>query len=219
MIRSPRLRLTRALFAVVAAGLTAPLAHAQTKIATIDLRKVFDGYWKTKQADAQLKERQADLEKSLKTMLDDYQKANTEFKKMQEEAGDQAVSNDERDKRKAAAEKKLLEIKEIEQSITAFRRTSDETLRSQSRRARENILREVREFVDARAKGGGFTLVVDTSAESLNNQTSIFLYFTPENDLTTDVLKELNANAPVGAPKSDTSDKPGDSKDDKKQDK
>ncbi len=33
-------------------------ALAQTKIATVDLRKLFDGYWKTKQAQADIQEQQ-----------------------------------------------------------------------------------------------------------------------------------------------------------------
>ena len=42
---------------------------AQTKIAVIDLRKVFDDYYKTKTADATLKDRGTDLEKDIATQL------------------------------------------------------------------------------------------------------------------------------------------------------
>jgi Skp family chaperone for outer membrane proteins len=38
-------------------------ALAQTKIATVDLRKLFDNYWKTKQAQAAIQERAAQLDK------------------------------------------------------------------------------------------------------------------------------------------------------------
>ncbi|MGI8967063.1 MAG: hypothetical protein ACR2H1_13385, partial [Limisphaerales bacterium] len=44
--------------------------HAQVKIGIIDLRKVFDGYNKTKQADAILKDEAADLDKQRKEMVD-----------------------------------------------------------------------------------------------------------------------------------------------------
>jgi outer membrane protein len=216
MIRSRKVPLAGTVLAVLAAGLMAAAAQAQIKIATLDLRKVFDNYWKTKQADAQLKERASDLDKARKGMIEDYQKANEEYKKLIDGASDQALSDDERDKRKSAAEKKHLEIKEIEQSINAFDKTSRTTLGEQQRRMRENILREIREFVEAKAKGGGYGLVLDTSAESFNNQTSIFLYSTSENDLTDAVLSQLNANAPVGALKPDSDkEKSGDSKDEK----
>ncbi|HWY76732.1 MAG TPA: hypothetical protein VN281_14010, partial [Verrucomicrobiae bacterium] len=38
-------------------------AAAQPRIATIDLKKVFDNYYKRVQADAAIKEREADLDK------------------------------------------------------------------------------------------------------------------------------------------------------------
>ena len=92
-------------------------AQAAPKIAIIDLKKVFDGYYKTKQADTQLKERAAESEKVLKGMIEDYQKANEDYRKLIDGANDQAVSADERDKRKKNAETKLLEIQEIEKSV------------------------------------------------------------------------------------------------------
>src|SRR5437868_3400835 len=72
----------------------APAAQAQPKIATVDLRKIFEGYYKTKQADAQLRERGVDAEKQYKGMLDDYQKANEDYKKLVESANDQAVASE-----------------------------------------------------------------------------------------------------------------------------
>ena len=56
--------------------LTAPApAQAQVKIGTMSLRKVFEGYWKTKQADEDLKERRAASEKTWNGMLEDFKKA------------------------------------------------------------------------------------------------------------------------------------------------
>ena len=80
-------------------------AHAQAetnKIGIIDMQKVWDKYHKTKQAQAQVDDQTADFEKRKKGMLDDYQKANDEYKKLLESANDQAASSDEREKRKSA---------------------------------------------------------------------------------------------------------------------
>src|SRR5689334_5290644 len=82
----------------------APAAQAQAKIATVDLRKIFEGYYKTKQADAQLRDRGTEAEKQYSSMLEDYKKANEDYKKLVESANDQAVSAEERDKRKKSAE-------------------------------------------------------------------------------------------------------------------
>jgi outer membrane protein len=171
------------------------LAHGQEKIAIIDLKKVFDSYYKTKQADTQLKDRAADFQKTGRGMLEDYQKANEEYKKMLESANDQAVSTEERDKRKKSAETKLRELQEIEQNVTQFNNQSKTLLGEQQRRARDNILREIREMITSKAKTAGFTMVLDTAAETINN-TPMLLYTNGENDMTDSVLKQLNAAAP-----------------------
>src|SRR6266571_7688288 len=109
----------RAFLVLTAAFLLVAPSQAETnKIGVIDMQRVWDKYWKTKQAQAQVDEQTADFEKRKKTMMDDYERANKEYNKLMESAKDQAVSGDERDRRKSAAEKKLLEIKEIEQDAT-----------------------------------------------------------------------------------------------------
>src|SRR5678809_1237747 len=75
-------------------GLLSGSAMAQNRIATIDLRKVFDGYWKKKQAEAALKERQSDIEKEDRNMVDDYKKAKEEYQSLLTSANDQAVSSE-----------------------------------------------------------------------------------------------------------------------------
>jgi outer membrane protein len=184
--------------AVVAASLACH-ATAETKLAVINLKTVFDGYWKTKQADVQLKERQGDLEKARKGLIEDYQKATEDYKKLLDSANDQAVSTDEKEKRKKSSESKLLEIRELEQNIQSFDRQMGEQLRTQTKRMRDNILREIREIVDKKAKSGSYNLVMDSAAESVN-QTPIVLFTSGAPDLTEEVLNQLNANAPAGVP-------------------
>jgi len=199
--------------------LTAPSLAETNKIGIIDMQRVWDKYWKTRQAQSQVDDQTADFEKRKKGMLEDYQKANRDYKKLIESAQDQAVSSDERDKRKNAAEKKLLEIKEIEQDANLFQRTTDEQLKMQARRMTENILRDIRDLVDAKAKAGGYTLVIDIAAKSAVG-TPIVLYTNGQNDMTQEVLSQLNSTAPVGLVKSDESkDQAEEKKDEKKVDK
>src|SRR5256885_995012 len=111
-----RFNATKGIFALailLAVGLP---CYGQARIGIVDLRKVFDEYYKTKAADKTLKDRQDDLMKESKALGDQYQKLNDEWKKAIDGANDQAVSAEEREKRKKAAESKLLEIKELEQS-------------------------------------------------------------------------------------------------------
>ncbi len=173
-------------------------SHGQSRVAIVDLRKVFDEFYKTKAADKTLKDRAEDLEKERKILTDQYQKLNEDWKKAVDGASDQAVSADEREKRKKAAESKLLEIKELEQNLSQFDRGSRSTLEEQQRSMREKILAEIRTVVTSKAKAGNYSLVVDTAAESVN-KTPVVLFSNGENDITTAVLSQLNANAPASA--------------------
>ncbi len=192
-------------------------AQAQSHIGTVDLRKLFDGYWKKKQAEASLKERQADMDKEDKKMLEEYKKMKEEYATLQTSAAESAISNDERDKRKKAAEDKLKRMKEQEDLITQFERDARANLAQQSQRMRENILAEIRNVVNAKAKAAGFFMVIDTASESVN-ATPIVLYTNNENDLTEAVLLQLNLTAPTEPVKTDekTLDSPREKKTEKK---
>jgi outer membrane protein len=170
-------------------------APAQTRIATVDLSKVFTDYWKTKQATLALEERKADLLKELESFNVEKKKLMEQYQKLNAEANDQAVSSDEREKRKKATETKLKELKESDENTKQFTARSDADLKSQFQRMRKNVLDEIKETVNAKAKAGGYSLVVDTAAETING-TRVFLYSNGENDLTTVVLDQLNAAAP-----------------------
>ena len=212
---NPMLR--KIFLALLAASFLTATARAETKIAVIDLKRVFDNYWKKKQAQAQVDDQKADFDKKFKGMLEDYQKANEEYKKLFDSSTDQAVSGEERDKRKNAAEKKLLEIKEIEQTANLFQKNSNENLNIQVRRMTENILKDIRELIDAKAKAGGYALVVDTAAQSAAG-TPIVLFTNGQNDITTEILSQLNAGAPIGLQKTEeTKEKPNDRKDETKE--
>jgi outer membrane protein len=189
---------TKTFLLTLALVLAACGANAQGKIATIDLRRIFDEYHKTKTADAAIKDRAADLDKERKTLLDAFQKAKEEYEKALQGTNDQAVSADERDKRKKAAEGRLLDLRAKEQEIGQFDREARTNLEEQQRRMRDKILEEIRSVITAKAKAGSFSMALDTSTAD-PRQPPVVLYTNGENDLTAAVLDQLNAAAPRNA--------------------
>jgi Skp family chaperone for outer membrane proteins len=171
-------------------------ALAQTKIGTVDLRKLFDGYWKTRQAQVTLNDRRTQLDKDDKSMRDDLKKSGDEYQKLLEQANDQAISAEQRDKHKQAAADKLKQLQDSKAAIDQFERQAQVTLSEQSQRMRENILGEIKAAVAAKAKAAGYLMVIDAAAETANATTAV-VYSSGENDLTDDVLKQLNAGAPI----------------------
>ena len=171
-------------------------ASAQQKIATVDMRKLFDGYWKTKQAETALNDRKAELDKEDRGFLDNLQKTREAYQKLLDSAADQAISTDERDKRKQAAADKYAEIKDSQTAIVQFERQAQATLAAQSQRMRGDILKEIQAAVTIKAKAAGYTMVVDASVDN-TSQTPMVVYTDGKNDLTVGVLAQLNAGAPI----------------------
>lgn len=178
-------------------------AFGQTRIATVSMQRLFNNYWKTKQADVVMLDRQAEMEKSRTEMLKGWKKAKEAYQKMLESANDQAVSSEEREKRKKEAENKLRDIKDTEDNITQFQRQATAALSEQKARMRKNILDEIRLAISSKARTGGYSLVLDSDAQTYIADPlgpyylAAVLYADSENDVTDAVLKQLNASAPV----------------------
>ena len=190
--------MTKALALALVLGASSLAVQAQATFAVVDMKKAFDAFYETKQAEAQIKDRPADSDKVYKGMIEDYKKANEEYRKLVETSNDQAVSSEERERRKKNAETKLMEIQEIEKSVKQFEAQARTTIGEMEKRMRDNIVRKIRDVVNAKAKAAGYQLVFDTAAQTVY-QTPFILYTNGENDLTDAVIKEINANAPAGA--------------------
>ncbi len=197
-------------------GLLSTSAWAQGRIATVDLRKLFDNYWKTKQASAALKDRADEIEKDHKTMLDDLSKARDEYQTLLTEANNQTLSLDEREKRQKSAEDKLKQIRDSQEALAQYERQARTTLDEQNKRMRSSLIDEIRTTVKGKASSAGYALVLDTMAESAAGA-PVVLYSNNENDITDAVLAQLNAGAPAETPKTD--EKAAGKKDEKKKDK
>ena len=183
------LRLT--LLTVVLLAATAFSAAAQTKVANVDMKKIFNGYWKTKQATAALENRKAELRKELKDMADNLEKAQTDYKLLLDQSNDQAISADERDKRKQAATAKAKEINNSKVALEQFQRQAEAQLADQSQRMSGNLVTEMQKAVSDKAKAGGYALVLNSSA------TEMVVYSDSQADITDSVLAQLNAGAPI----------------------
>jgi outer membrane protein len=170
--------------------------QAQNRIGTIDLGKVFDNYWKRKQAEAVLKDRAAEMEKDFKVMVADFEKGKADYEKALAAAADSAASAEERDKRKKSAEEKLKSLKDSDDMLTSYKRQASANLDEQKTRMRNNILDEIRSVVSTKARNAGFALVIDSSADTAR-ATPMVVFNSGDSDLTETVLAQLNAGAPT----------------------
>jgi Skp family chaperone for outer membrane proteins len=166
-------------------------AEAQSKLATVDMKKVFNDYWKTKKAMAALDNRKAELRKEMKDMADGLEKKQTDYKQLLDQANDQAISADERDKRKQSAADTLKEINNTKTTLEQFQRQAEAQLADESQRMSGNLVVDIQKAVADKAKAGAYTLVLNSaSSESV-------VYASQETDITEAVLSQLNAGAHI----------------------
>lgn len=169
-------------------------ANAQTKLASVDLEKIFHNYWKTKQADVALQNRVQELRKEMKDMADGLDKAQTDYKQLLDQANDPAISADERDKRKQSAAAKSKEISSSKTTLEQFQRQAEAQLNDERQRMHSNLLTDIQKAVADKAKTSGYTAVLNAAV----SETSVpIVYVSPQIDITDAVLTQLNAGAPI----------------------
>jgi outer membrane protein len=191
-----RILLGRVVPGLLLAVLLASPAWAQPRVATVDMRKLFDDYYKTKEARAVLDGEATDMAKEHAKMVEDWKKQKEDYQTALANANDQGVSADERERRRKIAEDKLKQIKKSEAALAEYERSAQSTYKDQTDRVRDKVVEEIRAVIDAKARAAGYTLVFDASAISPNGVPVFLFYHSTDDDLTQAVLEELNASAP-----------------------
>ena len=182
---------------ILAAAFFAATANAQepVKIATIDLLKAFDSYWKTKLSNDQLKERGADFDKARIGMIDDLKMLREDYNRLNVRIKDLANAEETRANDQKKAQVKLGEYKRLEQQIIDFNKNAQKTLGDQTHRLRKGRLEEIQEVISAKAKELGYDWVIDSSQDVMLPRTPTVLYTNGKNDLTAVIIKILNEDA------------------------
>ena len=171
------------------------VAQEPVKIATIDLLKAFDSYWKTKLSNDQLKERGADFDKARVGMIEDLDLLREEYNRLNVSAQDPANSDEKRAADLKKTQEKISEFKRLEQQVIEFNKNAQKTLADQTRRLRKGRLEEIQEVISTKAKELGYDLVIDSSQDVLLPRTPTVLFTNGKNDITAVVIDILNKGA------------------------
>jgi outer membrane protein len=166
-------------------------AWGQGRIATVDLGRVLDNYFKKRQAETILKERIDEADKEEKNRADDWKKRKEEYDAVFKTINDPAISPAERDKRESEATEKKRRLNDMQAAIEDYRRSSNVRIQDQRNRLMGGLLGEITNAISARAKSAGYSMVLDTAAVSASGA-PVVAYSNRENDITDGVLTDLN---------------------------
>ncbi|MEK0446155.1 MAG: hypothetical protein RLZZ399_1476 [Verrucomicrobiota bacterium] len=170
-------------------------AQAQLKVGTIDMKQVFDSYYKTKDAEAKINEARTQAKKELDERLETFTKAQEEARKLNDEAGKPELSEKAKAEKAKSLNEKLQALGGLQREIQEFQQTRERQLSEQSVRSRNSLLEEINKVIEAKVKSGGFDLVFDKSGQSLN-AVGVLIHSKESFDFTAEIVAELNKTKP-----------------------
>ncbi len=177
---------------MVGAFLAVGAVQAQdTRIVFINLDRVFNEFYKTQLADAQLKEQAEEFNEERSRLIAEYENLTERFNEAREAAQDSALSETVRSERRNEAETLLVEVREFEGRIQNFDQTRRQQLEEQGRRMRSRIVDEIQEEIRRYARSQGYQAVIDSSGQSLNAIESV-LYVESRLDIADAIIELLN---------------------------
>ncbi|MGB8356836.1 MAG: OmpH family outer membrane protein [Chthoniobacteraceae bacterium] len=168
-------------------------AHAQVKIGTVDMDKVFKSYYKTKDAESRINEARAEAKKDLDERMESY-KANLDvINKLNEDLQKSELSKDKQAEKAKQRDDKINETKNLEREITEFRTTREKQLQEQAVRMRNGIVDEITKLIQDKVKSDNYDYVLDRSGTSLNG-VPVVLFARDATDFSDDIITQLNKN-------------------------
>src|SRR5271157_446070 len=189
-------------------GGLASQAHAEMKVGTIDMQKVFTAYYKTHDAEDKLKEAQKAYKDELDQRMDEYKKNLDVINKLNEEMNKPELSGAAKDQKAQERDSKISDTKGLEKEISDFRQQREKQIQDQFIRMRNGILDEIMKVVNDQVKAQNYDIVFDKSGFSANNIVPVLLYSRDNYDFSDSVITKLNANRPAATPTPGLSQKP-----------
>jgi len=185
-----------ALFALSLGIVAAPIsAQAQMKVGTIDMKAVFDSYYKTKDAEAKINESRTQAKKELDDRLDTFNKGQEQARKLNDEANKPELSEKAKAEKVKGLNEKLQELGVMQREVQEFQQTRERQLSEQSVRSRNGLVEEINKVINDAVKAAGYDLVFDKSGQSLN-AVNVLVHSKDSFDFTNEVVSKLNSEAP-----------------------
>lgn len=181
---------------ILTAGLAMTVsAQTEVRVATVDMGRVFQGYYKTGQAEKRIQNAVEQAQAQAEKMQTEGNKLVEEYRALLEEANNPALSAEARQQKQVDAELKAQTIQEKQQDAQQFQMNTQRALQQQQMNHRQLMIDEIRVVVAAIAKDKGYTLVLDGTKNLAQGVTSV-VYADNSFDISDAVLAELNKDQP-----------------------
>ena len=174
--------------------MTVTLAAAESKIAVVDLEKVFREYYKSKIAEDMIRRQTGIYQNYLERLVKELKDAQTKAANAKADALNIGLSEKERAKAEKEATEAIRLVTEKRAEIELYRSGRAKDIQKLEDEKRKEIMDDIKAELKKRAASGGYTYVLDSSGKTTNNQSAVLIY--PErHDITKEVISSLNRRA------------------------
>jgi outer membrane protein len=193
-------KLIQSLLVVAALAGAAFTVQAQPtpKILVLDLEKVFNEHYKTKEQNTKLQADQVKAQEQLDVITKEGNVLVEAFKELDEQAKNPTATAEAKAKSQAAAQKKYEEIRQKQNERDTFVQNTRTTLQQRFQTFKNLMIEEITKVAVDVAKRRGATLLIDKSGPSMIGVSPV-LYFDPTMDITDEVLADINRDRPASA--------------------
>lgn len=166
---------------------------ANLRIAVVDLERIFREYYKSRIAEQAIRQQGEAFRGYLSSLMRDLE----QLKEKARNSGTNALNPALTDQAKSAAaetarrDNQAVRAKEAEIELYTAERNTD--MRKLQMRKRQEILSEIHQLIKQRAAAEGYTMVLDRSR--VNGDQPLVILFSPEQDITDNIIETLNREA------------------------
>jgi outer membrane protein len=191
----------KSLVAIAAlAGLSlAAQAQPAVKILVVDMAKIYDTHYKTLEQNAKIQADDAKAQEEVEKMNKEGNALVEEYKTLNDQSNNPALSAEAKGKAQDAAQKKLESIQGKQREVQTFIQNTRNSLGQRLNTFRSLMLEEISKIAADVAKRKGATLLLDKAGPTAIGISNI-IYADAGFDITEDVTKEANKDRPAGAP-------------------
>ena len=190
-----RFTTTLSALAVAFAALAAT-AQAEVKIASVNMAELSVMFYKRVEAQASINKQEEEVRREINERQEKLRKLHEDAQQLQRQYDPTLSESATKSLREKAVAIKS-EYEAAQEEFKTFVQRRQVALREIVRREHSLISAELHEAVAAVAAEGGYDLVVDVSAVSPTSGYRVVPFAKPELDISSAVLKKLNADAPA----------------------
>jgi outer membrane protein len=184
-----------AVFAALALGVQAQPA---VKILVVDMAKLYDTHYKTLEQNAKIQADDAKAQEEVEKMNKEGNALVEEYKTLNDQSNNPALSAEAKGKAQDAAQKKLEAIQGKQREVQTFIQNTRNSLGQRLQTFRSLMLEEISKLAAEVAKKRGATLLLDRAGPTAIGISNL-IYVDAGFDITEDVMKEINKDRPAGA--------------------